>query len=146
MIALMGQPASNPTLRPVRLFAIRFVNPVTRLFAGWMPGFAMLTYRGRTSGRIYGTPINVFRRGDHFVFALTYGSGSQWVKNVLASGRCDMQRMGRHWRLVEPELIVDPSASLIPIPTRWFLIGVARVTEFVQMKADPVSGHRRTAV
>jgi deazaflavin-dependent oxidoreductase (nitroreductase family) len=104
-----------------------------------MPGFAMLTYRGRSSGRVYRTPINVFRRGDYFVFALTYGSGSQWVKNVLASGRCDMQRMGRRWELVEPELIVDPSATLIPAPTRWFLIAIARVTEFVQMKAVPAA-------
>jgi len=131
----MPEPASNPTLRPLRRFAIRFVNPVTRLFAGWMPGFAMLTYRGRSSGRVYRTPINVFRRGDDFIFALTYGSSSQWVKNVLAAGRCDMQRMGRHWELVEPELIVDPSARLIPVPIRWFLVSVARVTEFMRMKA-----------
>lgn len=47
----------------------------------------------------------------------------------------DMQRMGRRWELVEPELIVDPSAKLIPAPTRWFLIAIARVTEFVRMKA-----------
>lgn len=133
---MMPEPSSNPTLRPLRLFAIRFINPVTRLFAGWMPGFAMLTYRGRSSGRVYRTPINVLRQDDHFIFALTYGSsGSQWVKNVLAAGRCDMQRMGRHWELVAPEIIVDPSAGLVPVPLRWFLIRVARVTEFVRMKA-----------
>jgi deazaflavin-dependent oxidoreductase (nitroreductase family) len=131
----MPEPASNPTLRPLRRFAIRFVNPVTRVFAGRLPGFAMLTYRGRSSGRVYRTPINVFRKGDHFVFALTYGSGSQWVRNVLAAGTCEMERMGRSWQLAEPELIVDPTARLIPVPTRWFLIGIAHVTEFVRMKA-----------
>jgi deazaflavin-dependent oxidoreductase (nitroreductase family) len=132
----MPESRSSPTLRPFRALAIRFVNPLTRLFAGWMPGFAMLRYTGRKSGRSYRTPINVFRRGDHFVFALTYGSASQWVKNVFAAGKCDMQRLGRHWRLVEPELIVDPSAGLIPLPVRWFLVGVAHVTEFVRMKAE----------
>jgi deazaflavin-dependent oxidoreductase (nitroreductase family) len=135
MIALMSQPVSRPTLEPLRRFAIQFVNPVTRLFSGWVPGFAMLTYRGRSTGRLYRTPINVFRQRDHFVFALTYGSGSQWVKNVLAAGTCEMQRMGRRWKLIEPEPIVDPSARLIPMPIRLFLTRIGRVSEFVRMKA-----------
>ena len=58
---------------------MRLVNPVTRLFAGRMPGFGLLTYRGRTTGRIYHLPINVFQRGEHYIFVLTYGSESQWV-------------------------------------------------------------------
>jgi hypothetical protein len=33
-------------------FTRRVVNPVTRLFAGWMPGFGMLTYLGRTTPRL----------------------------------------------------------------------------------------------
>ena len=49
----------------LRHFTTRFVNPLTRLFAGRAPGFGVLTYRGRRSGKIYNTPINVFRRdGD----------------------------------------------------------------------------------
>jgi hypothetical protein len=39
--------------------------------AGWLPGFAILTHVGRRSGRVYRTPINVFRRGDQYLFALT---------------------------------------------------------------------------
>ena len=45
-----------------------------------------MTHRGRTSGRAYQTPINVFRRGDAYLFFLTYGADVDWVKNVLASG------------------------------------------------------------
>lgn len=101
-----------------------------------MPGFAILIYRGRTTGRTYRIPINVFRRGDSYIFALTYGSDSQWVKNVLAAGGCEMQRMGRHLRLVQPELIVDPSANLIPAPVRFFLRRFGKVTEFVRMRAS----------
>lgn len=128
--------APAPRLKPLRRFAIRFINPVTRRFAGWMPGFAILIYRGRTTGRTYRIPINVFRRGDSYIFALTYGSDSQWVKNVLAAGGCEMQRMGRHLRLVQPELIVDPSANLIPAPVRFFLRRFGKVTEFVRMRAS----------
>jgi deazaflavin-dependent oxidoreductase (nitroreductase family) len=122
-------------MRPLRRFAIRFVNPVTKHFAGWLPGFALLIYRGRTTGRIYRTPINVFRRGDHYVFALTYSSNVQWVKNVIAADGCDIQTVGRRVRLVEPELLVDPAGSLVPLPVRYFLIHVARVSEYLRMRA-----------
>ncbi len=121
----------------VRPFATRFINPVTRLFAGWIPGFALLTYTGRKTGRTYHTPINVVRHGDYYIFALTYGAEeSQWVKNVLAAGACRMRRMGRDIGLVEPELMVNPDAQLIPRPLR--IVGrLGRVTEFVRMRAAP---------
>jgi deazaflavin-dependent oxidoreductase (nitroreductase family) len=124
-------------LYPLRGFAVRHVNPITRRFAGWMPLFALLTYRGRKTGRTYNTPINVLRQGNHYVFALTYGSeDSQWVKNVLAAGGCEMRRMGRDIRLVEPELLVNPDPSLIPLPLRIFG-RLGRVTEFLRMRAAP---------
>ncbi len=112
---------------------MRLVNPVTRLFAGRMPGFGLLTYRGRTTGRIYHLPINVFQRGEHYIFVLTYGSESQWVKNVLAAGGCEIQVRGRDVRLVQPELIVNPAWELIPWPAR-FIERMAGVTEFLLMR------------
>jgi deazaflavin-dependent oxidoreductase (nitroreductase family) len=71
------------------------INPLTRLVAGWLPGFAILSHVGRTSGRTYRIPINVFRRGDHYLFALTYGSDVDWVKNVRAAGGCLLRSRGR---------------------------------------------------
>jgi deazaflavin-dependent oxidoreductase (nitroreductase family) len=130
----LNREAPQARLTRLRSFAIRYINPVTRRIAGWMPGFALLTYTGRKSGRTYRTPINVFRRGDEYVFALTYGSGSQWVKNVLAAGGCEMRRMGRDINLVDPEVIIDPSGKLVPQPIRWFLTHVGRVSEFVRMR------------
>ncbi len=116
-------------------FTKRVVNPLTRLFAGWMPGFGLLTYSGRATGRVYHLPINVFRRGDQYVFALTYGSDSQWVKNVIAAGGCEIRIRSRNIRLVEPELIVDPEVELVPEPVRFFLKHVVRVTGLVRMRA-----------
>ena len=52
--------------------------------------------------------MNVFRRGDSYVFALTYGADVNWVKNVVAAGECELRTGGRDMRLVEPELFVDP--------------------------------------
>jgi deazaflavin-dependent oxidoreductase (nitroreductase family) len=115
-------------------FTTKVINPITRRFAGSLPGFAMLTHVGRKSGRTYRTPINVFRRGDHYVFALTYGSEVQWLKNIFAAGGVDMRTRGRDIRLVEPELIIDPDLRLMPLPLR--IAGrLNRVTEFLRMRA-----------
>ena len=115
-------------------FTVKVINPITRLFAGSVPGFAMLTHVGRKSGRTYHTPINVFRRGDHYVFALTYGSDVQWLKNIFAAGSVEMRTRGRDIRLVEPELIIDPELRLMPLPLR--IAGkLNRVTEFLRMRA-----------
>jgi deazaflavin-dependent oxidoreductase (nitroreductase family) len=123
----------------MRAFAIRFVNPVTRAVAGWLPWFGILGYRGRRSGRMYRTPLNVFRHGRSMVFALTYGGDVQWVKNVLAAGAADLRTRGRDHRLVEPEVFIDPDRRLMPFPVRQFL-GLLRVNEFLRMRiADETS-------
>ena len=113
--------APRTRLQGIRPFTTRFVNPVTRLVAGWLPGFGILRYRGRRTGREYRTPMNVFRRGDRYVFALTYGPDVQWVKNVLASGELDLRTMGRDVHLVDPELYSDPELRDMPAPIRPFL-------------------------
>jgi deazaflavin-dependent oxidoreductase (nitroreductase family) len=127
---------TTPRLRIARRFTLRFVNPLTRLVAGWLPGFGILVYRGRRSGREYRTPMNVFRRGDEVVLALTYGSDVQWVKNIVAAGGCRMLTRGREFDLVAPELLVDPERRLMPSPVRQFL-GFMRVSEFMRLRIAP---------
>ena len=53
-----------PARKFLRPFTTRFCNPVSRRFASHLPGFAILVYVGRRSGRTYRTPMNVFRNGD----------------------------------------------------------------------------------
>ena len=125
----------------LRHFVTRFVNPVTRLFAGRAPGFGVLTYRGRTSGKTYNTPVNVFRRGDDYIFFLTYGSDAGWVKNVLAAGGCRILTRGRNLVLTRPEVIVDPSRRLVPAPIR-FVGFLGNVTEFLRMRPEPAQSQQ----
>ena len=120
-------------LQSLRPFTTHVFNRVSRRFAGRLPGFGILAYRGRTSGRPYRTPMNVFRHGDAYVLALTYGSDVQWVKNVLAAGGCDLMTRGRTVHLVEPKLFVDPRRLQMPQPVRFFL-GLMRVTEFMRLR------------
>ena len=80
--------------------------------------------------------MNVFRNGDDYVFALTYGSDVQWVKNVMAAGGCELVTMGRTVWLTDPRLFVDPRQRLMPFPVRPFL-RLMHVTEFLSMRPAP---------
>ena len=117
-----------------RHVATHLLNPFTRLFAGRLPGFGILTHEGRTTGRIYRTPINVFDRGGDYVFFLTYGSDVQWVKNVLVAGGCLLRTRGRDLMLVDPELSTDAELRIAPLLVRWVgrLVGM---TQFVRMRS-----------
>src|SRR5690606_26899999 len=87
------------------------INPVIRLFAGTVPPFAVLIHTGRTSGRVYRTPIMVFPSGDTFVIALTYGRGTDWERNVFHAGGCELIWRRQHIRLVRPELRSEEHTS-----------------------------------
>jgi deazaflavin-dependent oxidoreductase (nitroreductase family) len=107
----------------------RVVGPVARR----LPGFAVVSHVGRRSGRVYRTPVNLFRDGDRYVIALTYGSDSQWVRNVLAAGGADIETRGRRVHLVAPEVVRDAQRSLVPEPIRPIL-RLARVSDFMVLR------------
>lgn len=123
----------TPRMRFLRPFTTRVLNPLTRLVAGRLPGFAIVIHLGRKSGTVYRAPVNVFRHGDEYVFALTYGSDVNWVRNVLAAGGCEIEVGGRRVRLTDPRIVVDPGRRLMPFPVRQFL-GFMRVSEFLIMR------------
>ena len=103
-----------PIPMAVARFNKRVTNRVTGAIAGWMPGFGIVVHRGRASGREYRTPINVFKRGGGYAIALTYGPESQWVKNVLTAGGCQIETGGKLVRLTNPRVVHDPSQRLVP--------------------------------
>jgi deazaflavin-dependent oxidoreductase (nitroreductase family) len=113
----------------------RYVNPITRPVVKNLPTFAILTHRGRKTGRSYRTPINVFRRGTEYFFFLTYGSDVQWVKNVLATGSCSIETRGRVVELVEPKLITDPELRPAPPHVRFVERRIAGATQYLRMRA-----------
>ena len=108
-------------------FNRRATNRVTRPLARWLPGFGVVVHRGRRSGRVYRTPVNVFRTGDGYAIALTYGPKAEWVRNVLAAGGCELEVGGLVQRLVEPRVTRDPRRRLVPAAVRAILrlVGVS---------------------
>ena len=129
----MRTPVPLPRTRFILPFTTHILNRFTRLFVHRLPGFAIISHRGRKSGEIHRTPMNVFRDGDDYVFALTYGSGVQWVKNVMAAGEADLRIGDKTIHLTGPEVFIDPKRRLMPLPVR-FMLGVMRVREFLRMR------------
>ncbi|TME59029.1 MAG: nitroreductase family deazaflavin-dependent oxidoreductase [Chloroflexi bacterium] len=125
--------AAKTRMWRVRKISILVVNPVARLFAGWMPGFGLVTYTGRSTGLTYRLPINVFRRGDRYIFVLTYGSESQWVKNVVAAKGCEIRVGGHDVHLVDPE-VITADWTLVPPLVQLIERHVAGVDEFLVMR------------
>jgi deazaflavin-dependent oxidoreductase (nitroreductase family) len=122
--------------KAVARFNNRVTNRVSRPFAGHLPGFAVVTHVGRRSGRAYRTPVNMFRDGERYVFALTYGADSQWVRNVMAAGSCEVRTQGRTVRLCEPRIFTDPDRRLVPGPVR-LALQILDVSDFLSMRPAP---------
>jgi deazaflavin-dependent oxidoreductase (nitroreductase family) len=119
--------------RRVARFNRRVTNHLTRPFARRLPGFGVVVHTGRSSKRRYQTPVNVFRAGDCFVIALTYGADADWVKNVRAAGGCEIINRGRHRQLSNPQVSRDEKRQLVPRPLRLPLL-LLHVSDFLQLE------------
>jgi deazaflavin-dependent oxidoreductase (nitroreductase family) len=113
---------------------IAFTNRITGLFADWLPGFGSLTHVGRKSGKVYRTPVNVFRASNGFIIALTYSSQSEWVKNVLAAGGCELKTRGKKYQLSTPSVVRDPTRRQFPIPVR-LVLRLVGADEYMELAA-----------
>lgn len=66
---------------------------------------ARIHHLGRTSGRMYETPVGAVATDDGFLISLPYGLRSQWLRNVLASGSARLDHDGHSYEVGEPEMI-----------------------------------------
>ena len=124
-----------PAGRTMARFNKAVTNKTIGLVGPWMPGFGVVLHRGRKSGSPYRTPVNLFRKGDRYLFALTYGSQADWVKNVLAAGSFEVITRRRTYRLTDPQLFVDEQRSEVPRFVR-VLLKQGNVTEFISARID----------
>jgi deazaflavin-dependent oxidoreductase (nitroreductase family) len=111
---------------------IAVTNRITGLFAGWLPGFGILAHVGRKSGRVYRTPVNVFRASNGFIIALTYSSQSEWVKNVVAASGCELRTRGKKYQLSAPHVVRDPTRRRFPFPVR-IVLGIVGADEYMEV-------------
>jgi deazaflavin-dependent oxidoreductase (nitroreductase family) len=114
------------------------LNRVTRHIAPWMPGLGLVIHRGRRSGRHYETPVNVFRTEDGYMMALTYGPATDWVRNVMAAGGCDLRTRGHTVHLGSPRMFHDENRSAIR-PVERQVLRLVGVADFLSLKTAPAS-------
>jgi len=78
-------------------FGTRLINSVFRLMTGLGLGASyrhILTVRGRKTGSLYSTPVDVIEVGADRWLVAGYGPAS-WVRNARAAGEVTLSRGGR---------------------------------------------------
>ena len=88
----------------VERFQIKYMNPAIKRIARFLPSFAVVKHRGRTSGKEYETVVNAYRKGPVLAIMLAHGK-TNWVKNVLAAGEADMHLSGRDVHVTNPRVL-----------------------------------------
>jgi deazaflavin-dependent oxidoreductase (nitroreductase family) len=106
-----------PLPRSIARFNRSVTNRISGAVAGRLPGFGIVIHRGRRTGFVYRTPVNVLRRPGGFRFALTYGRGD-WVRNVFDAGEAKLLTRGRVRRISNPVILRDQTHAGFPTPVR----------------------------
>ena len=65
----------------------------------------VLRHTGRTSGEPFYTPLDAYEVDGGYIFILVYGSRSDWVKNILASGSATLKVDGEEIALTAPRVV-----------------------------------------
>lgn len=66
---------------------------------------------GRRSGKNYETPVVAVQHEDSFFIALPYGARTDWLKNVLASGKAEIVNKGTTYAVDRPEVVSMEDAT-----------------------------------
>jgi deazaflavin-dependent oxidoreductase (nitroreductase family) len=99
----------------VARFNRHVTNPIQRMWAGWLPPFAIVEHVGRRSGKPYRTPVQVFSTTvdgkPGVAILLTYGPDRDWLKNLTAAGGGRMRRNGKSFGIADPQVVTRAEAA-----------------------------------
>lgn len=99
--------------RRLARFNKKVTNRIQGQWAWLVPPWGVVVHVGRSSGRIYRTPVMaVVRRGEVRIRIL-YGVESDWVQNLLAAGGGEFVRRGRTFRVEDPRVVSGQLAARI---------------------------------
>lgn len=86
----------------------------------------VINHVGRSSGNHYRTPLDGYEVDGTCMFILVYGSRSDWVQNILASGQATLETGDEVLELTSPRIL---SAE-----TAWRILGEKPNTGFVKIE------------
>jgi len=121
-----------PAPRWLARFNLHATNRILGPLAVRMPGMGVIVHVGRKTQRLYRTPVIVFQQGNRFVIALTYGRESEWVRNVVARGGCELETRGHTLQLTGPYLYRDKKRRAVPEIVR-LMLGLLNVSDFLEL-------------
>jgi deazaflavin-dependent oxidoreductase (nitroreductase family) len=121
----------------IRQFNKHTLNPwILRSAGEGRSPFAVVGHVGRRSGVAYRTPVIVMPAKDGFVFALTYGPGVDWYRNVLAAEACTLRWHSKTYALERPETLpAEVALQAFPFPFKPIL-RLMRKRDFFRMSAS----------
>jgi deazaflavin-dependent oxidoreductase (nitroreductase family) len=103
-------------------FNRKYVNPVVEPLAGYVPLWSAVDHVGRRSGKDYRTPVTAFPTTDGVAVLLPYGTDTDWVRNLQASGSGRVQIYGRSLLVEEPRVVpLSEALSVVKGPWRHVL-------------------------
>jgi len=97
----------------------------------------VLTHVGRSSGTTYQTPLDAHSVEDGYVFIVMYGSGSDWVRNVMASGAAKLRVGADEYDLVSPRMISKEEALQRMSTDTKTPANFLKVTDYLHMDIRP---------
>jgi deazaflavin-dependent oxidoreductase (nitroreductase family) len=120
-------------LENIRIFNRIILNPITKLFAGrWM--YSLVYHVGRKSGKEYSTPVVAVKNNCNIFVGLSYGTDTDWFRNIQAARKCKVKINGIIYTVNQPE-VVD-STKIMPqfSPFVRLLYRNAKVKQFLKLK------------
>jgi deazaflavin-dependent oxidoreductase (nitroreductase family) len=118
--------ASRPRPHPLVFRVVSFFNRAVLFLAGTplMPLWAVITHRGRRSGKVFRTPVVVRAVNGGFVVPMPWGETTDWCRNIRAAGGCTVRWKGRDFQMSNPEVMDAPAVSAAFSP--WQAQGMRR--------------------
>jgi deazaflavin-dependent oxidoreductase (nitroreductase family) len=105
-VFLVGMRRKSPLVLDTVRRTSRAMKPLALRSAGTPGAYAsVIRHVGRTTGRTYETPVGAVATADGFVIALPYGTNTDWLKNVLASGSATIVDEGSTYDVDRPQVV-----------------------------------------
>jgi len=133
----MSGKARNSVKDAVRTFNKFVLNPVMMHLAGRKNWYAsVIRHTGRRTGKTYATPVVAEQVASGFVVPLPYGTGVDWLRNMMTAGKATIVTQGKAYDVIEPEIIDAADAGPLLSDRRRRVFARLRVKDFVKFRAS----------
>lgn len=131
--------AAEKPARPRHVPAlVKPYNRLVRAFAGRRI-YALLCHRGRRSGKRFETPVMAWSTEGGLLVPLSWGTESDWYRNLMAAQDCEIQLRGQWFRCGGPALLPRDEARSYFSPATRTLASLFPVKQFVLLRqVEPI--------